>query len=177
MWRRWRRLRKAARARRGEADATIDDVHEMRIRAKRFRYAIDALGEVEPAAKAHAERLADLQDVLGDFNDAVDRRGVAARRGEKEQEPARMFVLGQLVMSQRVLVEQGLAEWADAWRPVRRRKRRLPGSSADNGERVPHGVTVRSHSASVLHSGQVEKMHDMTDVLGPPRDTSRSTAR
>ena len=35
-----------------------------------------------------------------------------------------MFVLGQLAMSQHVLVERGLDEWADAWQPVRRRKRR-----------------------------------------------------
>jgi CHAD domain-containing protein len=116
-------LRKAARvAARDDAEAT--DVHEMRIRAKRFRYAVDALAEVEPAAKEHAGALSGLQDVLGDFNDAVVAEAWLREVAADEKDGQRLFVLGQLVMSQRDEIERGTREWEKAWRPVRRRKQR-----------------------------------------------------
>jgi CHAD domain-containing protein len=119
----WRALRRAARTA-ALPEATIEDVHEMRIRAKRFRYAVDALVEIEPRARAHAERLSVLQDVLGDLNDAAVAERWLRRAAEHSHEPQRMFVLGQLVMTQRLLVEEALAAWPTAWRPVRRPRRR-----------------------------------------------------
>lgn len=118
----WGRVQKAAR-RAGKPGATVDDVHALRIRAKRFRYALDALADVEPAAKAHAERLADLQDVLGEFNDAAVAEGWLREAAAHEDDPRRMFVLGQLVMTQRLLAETRRREWPTAWKPVRRRRR------------------------------------------------------
>jgi CHAD domain-containing protein len=119
----WRGLRRAAR-RAGADEATADDVHALRIRAKRFRYALDALVDVEPAAAAHAELVADLQQVLGEFNDAVVAEGWLRAVAAGEDDPRRMFVLGQLVMAERAVADARRAKWPDAWKPVRTRKRR-----------------------------------------------------
>jgi CHAD domain-containing protein len=65
-----RRLRKQIRA---LPDFAADiDLHEIRKRAKQARYALEAVTPVcgKPAARA-ARRLADLQGVLGDHQDAV----------------------------------------------------------------------------------------------------------
>ena len=60
-------------------DPADEALHEVRIRAKRLRYACEAVAEVvgRPAADL-ARAAADLQGVLGDFHDAIVGRGVAA---------------------------------------------------------------------------------------------------
>jgi CHAD domain-containing protein len=66
----WKRLRREA-GRLG-ADAGDEELHALRIRAKRCRYALEAVAPVLGApARRLARALAGLQDVLGELHDAV----------------------------------------------------------------------------------------------------------
>jgi CHAD domain-containing protein len=70
----WKRLKRAGRAL--GRDDPDEDFHEVRKRAKRARYAAEAVGgalEPGPSAAAHrfAGRARDVQDVLGEHQDAV----------------------------------------------------------------------------------------------------------
>lgn len=122
----WKPLRKAARKVVDADDPTevpVDEIHAVRIRAKRFRYAADAAAPVERAAARHASALAALQDELGELNDAATaeawlRERVPAASGE------RAFVLGQLVAAERAEVANRRITWLGTWRAVNRRKRR-----------------------------------------------------
>ncbi len=76
--RRWRRLRRAG-AVMEELDAGA--LHEMRLDAKRLRYAAEPFAPLWPgrAARRFNKRLAALQEALGLANDAVVARGLADR--------------------------------------------------------------------------------------------------
>ena len=66
----WKRLRKGV----ARLPAVPDDrqLHEVRKRSKQSRYAFEAVIPLSgPRTKRLAKRLADLQDVLGDHQDAV----------------------------------------------------------------------------------------------------------
>jgi hypothetical protein len=67
---RWRRLKRAGAAM-AELDATA--LHEMRLDAKRLRYAAEPFAALWPgrSAKRFTRRLADLQEALGLANDAT----------------------------------------------------------------------------------------------------------
>jgi CHAD domain-containing protein len=71
------RLRKAARnVRRCHSEhdpACIDSLHGLRIEVKKLRYACDVLGSVfrERALRRYVRHLSDLQQLLGEFNDAA----------------------------------------------------------------------------------------------------------
>lgn len=70
----WKRLAKAARAL--GRDSLDADLHEVRIRAKRTRYAAEAVAialapEPAEAARRFAARVTKLQDLLGEHQDAV----------------------------------------------------------------------------------------------------------
>ena len=65
----WRKLRKTVDAL-GDEPAD-EELHEVRIKAKRARYAAEAASVVLPGAAAHAKAIAGVQDVLGEQHDAV----------------------------------------------------------------------------------------------------------
>jgi CHAD domain-containing protein len=122
----WKPLRKAARKVADADDVSsvpVDEIHAVRIRAKRFRYAADAAAPVERAAARHAAALATLQDELGELNDAA-----TAEAWLRERLPAttseQAFVLGQLVAAERAEVAHRRTSWLGPWRAVNRRKRR-----------------------------------------------------
>ncbi len=75
---RWKRLKRAGAAME-ELDSTA--LHEMRLDAKRLRYAAEPFAALWPgrAARRFTRRLADLQEALGLANDATVARGLAAR--------------------------------------------------------------------------------------------------
>ena len=82
-------------ASRVDAATSADDLHRMRIAAKRARYAAEAVERFGgKGVKRLARRLAALQDILGDFNDAV----VAADwlRARPMADPAAAFEAGEL---------------------------------------------------------------------------------
>jgi CHAD domain-containing protein len=115
----WRRLRRAAGAA-AESGAPIEAVHAMRLRAKQFRYAVDALVEVDSAAKRHARLIGRLQDALGELNDAVVAEAWLRDQAGHEDDPKRAFLIGQLVAAERAIVTERLSAWRRVWRPVKR---------------------------------------------------------
>jgi CHAD domain-containing protein len=119
----WRRLRKTVRA--AGDDPTDDELHQIRIRAKRARYAAEA---VEPVIGKPAERFADaaadLQDVLGDHHDAVVAEAwlrQAAARATRDDEA---LAAGLLVAAERADAAATRAAWRKAWRALDKKKLR-----------------------------------------------------
>ena len=105
-------------------DPTDGQLHEVRKRAKQARYALEAVSQVtgKRAARA-AKRLADLQDVLGDHQDAV----VAARwlhdAAADSEHVETAFVAGVLVGSFHEDRRRLRRQWTGAWRRARRAHR------------------------------------------------------
>lgn len=99
-------------------------LHEVRIRAKRLRYASEAVaGVVGRPATALAKSAADLQGVLGDFHDAI----VAAewlRDATKGATIAQALAAGQLIAREREDAARCREEWQKAWDCLDRKKLR-----------------------------------------------------
>lgn len=109
----WSRLR-AAVDKLGD-DPAVEELHEVRILAKRCRYAAEAAAPVAgPPARRLARAVAGVQGVLGDLNDAVVAedwlRGIGAALP-----PDQALVAGELVGLQRRAVDVGRREWRSAW--------------------------------------------------------------
>jgi CHAD domain-containing protein len=95
---RWTSVRKAAK--RLGRSATAEDYHRLRIRCKRFRYALEFLTDVYAGrARPVLKQLVTLQDVLGLHQDAVvaiDRlRALTVERGG-ELAPETIFAMGEI---------------------------------------------------------------------------------
>jgi CHAD domain-containing protein len=63
------RLREARALSTGLARRDKQGLHDFRIACKRLRYALERFEDLEPSLQADAERLALLQDALGDAHD------------------------------------------------------------------------------------------------------------
>jgi CHAD domain-containing protein len=109
----WRRLTKAARQ--AADDPAPEQLHDVRIRAKRSRYAAEALTPAlgRPASRL-AKRAATLQDVLGEHQDAVVAEAWL-RAAASDEGPAAALVAGELVTLERAAAEQAEQEWPAAW--------------------------------------------------------------
>jgi CHAD domain-containing protein len=110
----WHALAKRAK-RLGESPSD-EQLHEIRIRTKRVRYAADAVAPVVgKQARSFARAAAGLQEALGDLNDAV----VAARwlddwrKGARE--PGEIRTAEALAASERIDAARLRAEWQSAW--------------------------------------------------------------
>jgi CHAD domain-containing protein len=118
----WKRVRKGVQ--RLSDDPTDGQLHELRKRAKQARYALEAVSPVtgKRAARA-ATRLADLQGVLGDHQDAV----VAARwlhdAATDSEHAETAYVAGVLAASSHEDRRRLRREWTGTWRRVRRAHR------------------------------------------------------
>jgi triphosphatase len=82
-----RRHRSLVKRVRGAKDRSDDRLHALRIRIKKLRYAVEFFRPLMPkgGVKAFHGALAEAQDVLGAFNDAVNARALArtlARRAD-----------------------------------------------------------------------------------------------
>jgi CHAD domain-containing protein len=111
----YRRLRKAARKLDGEA--TDEELHRVRIRTKQARYAAEAVG----AKKRFVDRAEDLQDVLGEHQDAVvaeERiRDLLARvRGTGRT----ALAAGRLIERQQFRRADARRAWPKAWNRLER---------------------------------------------------------
>ena len=112
----WRRLRR--RVKQIGPDPADSELHEVRILAKRARYAAEAVAWVSrPGVGTFAGAVAKLQEVLGDHHDAVvaeawlrERAGVIEDR----------FVLGELVGLERAAAAANRRAWPAAWAATRR---------------------------------------------------------
>ena len=100
-------------------------LHQVRIRAKRLRYALEAVAPVagKPARK-WAAAVEEVQEVLGDMQDAVVaeawlRSAAAGGAGASEA-----LVAGQLVAVQRHIADERMRHWEKAWKRASSKKRR-----------------------------------------------------
>ncbi len=117
----WSHLERACRRIRG--DSPDEDLHAARIRAKRARYAAEALAPVVGRPAGRFSRAAgDLQDVLGRHQDAV----VTARwlREAARAAPGAGFAAGLLAAHEERERRRARESWREAWKALRRRKRR-----------------------------------------------------
>ena len=118
----WRKLRRAVDAL-GPApsDAAL---HQVRIRAKRCRYAAEvAAPVVGRPARDFATALTHVQDVLGEHQDGTVADGWLAKAAP-ESSPAEAYALGMLAEIERGLSVRARAAFAPAWEAARERSLR-----------------------------------------------------
>jgi CHAD domain-containing protein len=119
----WRKLTKAVKA---MDDPPADEqLHAVRIRAKRVRYAAEAVSPLlGKEARSLAEAAADLQDVLGEHNDAVVagrwlRDAVARARSVRTA-----FAAGELGGLERWAAAETREQWPAAWKHLKAKRLR-----------------------------------------------------
>ena len=116
----WRKLRKEVK--RLGPRPTDEDLHLVRIRAKRARYAAEAVSAAIPGAAKHAAAFADLQGVLGDQHDAVVAEQWlrdAVLEGASRQQA---LVAGLLVAAERQEAASHREAWRKAWKAASAKK-------------------------------------------------------
>ena len=122
----WAKLRKAAR---NVRDDSPDEVlHRVRIKAKRARYAAEAVGPALPrgknkAAGRFAKRAAGVQEVLGELQDAsVAQQTIRRCLNDAGKDPLLHFEAGRLYEKQNHAAALARASFEGAWRKIDRRK-------------------------------------------------------
>ena len=120
----WKRLaRDAARLRR--PGATDEDWHEARIAAKQVRYAGEAVAPFfGKAAKALASRAEEVQEVLGEHQDAAVACAVLRRLASAPKPTAGGFTLGLLYAHQREAMTAAQSRFGAVWAETAKAKHR-----------------------------------------------------
>ena len=122
----WRRFEPMAEAL--KPDDPDDRYHAARIRAKRLRYAAEAIGPALGDKAAALERLAmaaaSLQDLLGAMHDAVVTRIDLEALVHDTKDPKYTFALGRLVERRATSIQDGRERYPKAWRRVAKRRRK-----------------------------------------------------
>ena len=117
----WRRLRKAVR--RAGATPSDEALHQIRIRAKRARYAAEAVKPVVGRpARAFAKAASNLQDELGEQHDAVVAE-VWLRENAGSWRGTTTLAAGQLIAAERTSAQAAREHWRPAWKTVAGKKR------------------------------------------------------
>ncbi len=121
---RWKRLQRKVRA--GGRHASDRDLHQMRIAAKRLRYAAEAATPVVGKPAGRTARAAQrAQTVLGDFHDAVAaEQWLRAQVGDAKLAPEVAFAAGTLTRTQQDRQRELRRQWRSEWRKLRRKKNR-----------------------------------------------------
>ncbi len=101
-----------------------EQLHRVRIRAKRARYATEAVARYEPAATALATALGELQGVLGDQHDAVVAEAWLRRVTDSAVTRRQAFVAGLLAAAERDEAHGLARRWPSAWERADRKKLR-----------------------------------------------------
>jgi CHAD domain-containing protein len=119
----FRKLRRDVRQLR--ADPTDEELHAVRIRGKRARYAAElATGTVGRPAARFVDAAKDFQDVVGGHQDAAVADERIRAFVERERRPATLFAAGRLAERQRVHKQQARLAFPDTWARLERRGRR-----------------------------------------------------
>ena len=117
----WRRLTRAV-AELGP-DPADQQLHDVRILAKRARYAADAVVPVAgKRAKRFAKRMADVQTVLGDHQDTAVAEDWL--RAAAQADPEARLAAGQLIAAERARRAELRAQWPVVWRKASAKKKR-----------------------------------------------------
>ena len=104
-------------------DPVDPDLHRIRIRAKRVRYAAEAVAPVVgKKARRFARAAAKLQDTLGELQDATVAHEWLLTAAQHH--PAVAFTAGQLAGFELIRAETARNEWKAAWRKLARDKLR-----------------------------------------------------
>ncbi len=114
----WRKLRQEVRS---LDDPPKDEaLHEVRIRAKRVRYAAEAVAPVlGRRATRFARAAAELQEILGEHHDAVVMGQLLRERGIGA--PAEVaFAAGELAGLERAAADRARGDWPAAWKRLRK---------------------------------------------------------
>jgi CHAD domain-containing protein len=99
-------------------NAADSELHEARIRAKRVRYAAEAMLPVSPKrAGTFAARAADLQEILGEHQDAVVAAAWLRSQGSGTT-PRVAFSAGELAAVQGRAADKARRRWPRAWRAL-----------------------------------------------------------
>jgi CHAD domain-containing protein len=105
-------------------EPAAEDLHAVRIAAKRARYAAEAAAPVVGGrAKAFAKAVADLQTVLGDHQDAVVAEAWL-REAVNGSGATQALAAGELIALQRVEQARCRAEWPSVWKRAKKKKLR-----------------------------------------------------
>ncbi|MBV8196202.1 MAG: CHAD domain-containing protein [Candidatus Dormibacteraeota bacterium] len=113
----WRRLRRLVESLPEEPPDA--DLHQVRISAKRARYAAEAVAAVaRPGVEEFAGAVAAVQDVLGDHHDAVVAEQWLRETGAATSTDP--LVLGELIGLERATAADRRAAWRPAWRAARK---------------------------------------------------------
>ena len=122
----WKRLDQTASAL--SASDAEESYHAVRIRAKRLRYAAEAIGPAVGDRAAALARLAaaaaDLQDLLGTMHDAVVTRIDLHATLQEATGPDYAFAAGRLVERCTAAIDEGRRRYPKAWSRVVRRWRK-----------------------------------------------------
>jgi CHAD domain-containing protein len=116
-----RRLRRRAGSHLASRGASDAELHDARIRTKRARYAAELAGPAlgEPGKK-FVSAAKDLQDVLGEHQDAVVAEERIRALAARTEDPEARFAAGRLVERQRARRAAARADVGDAWERVER---------------------------------------------------------
>jgi CHAD domain-containing protein len=99
-----------------------EELHALRIRAKRVRYAAEAVAPVMgPRASRFAAAVTALQTVLGEHQDAVIAASWLHDHGPSTGQP---FAAGQLWALEREAAEEARRQWPAAWKGASDRRLR-----------------------------------------------------
>jgi CHAD domain-containing protein len=118
----WRSLRSGAIASRG-GGVPDEQLHDLRIRAKRCRYAAEAAAAATgKRAASFAREVAALQEVLGELHDAVVAEDWLRKRSQAPRiHETALFTTGELVALQRDAAERARVGWPAVWKRVEAR--------------------------------------------------------
>jgi CHAD domain-containing protein len=115
----FRRLRKAVR--RLPSDYSDEELHAVRIKAKRARYAAElAEGAVGKKAGKFIDRAKVLQDVIGEHQDAIVAEERIRSLLERSRGARAAFAGGLLVERQRARRREAREAWPAAWKKLER---------------------------------------------------------
>jgi CHAD domain-containing protein len=107
-------------------DPTDDELHGARIQVKRARYAAElAAGELGKKGGAFVDAAKEVQDVLGEHQDAVVAEDVV--RTWLAGNPHAALAGGRLIERQRMRRDTARAAWPGAWRQLERAGRKATG--------------------------------------------------
>ncbi len=118
----WQHLKSAVDA---LGDDPVDEVlHEVRIRAKRCRYASEAVAPVVgKAAREFARAVASVQEVLGEHQDAVVAEAWL-RETARTADGREVFVAGELAAFEIAASRDARDRWRGTWRDASRKRHR-----------------------------------------------------
>jgi CHAD domain-containing protein len=121
-----RELKRLVRDVRRLGDAPSDtDLHALRIRVKRARYAVELAGDSTRDAEPLIASAKAVQDILGEHQDTVVAERVLFEQAAEMRDAAVAFVAGRLAERESVRREQLRERLPPAWRQLRRAARRF----------------------------------------------------